>query len=138
MYVGLDVLLMTASATYNRQLSRGNWQTTVAWGRSKRETLPLPILSIAEIDSLQSLELPAGAHVHFVSSGNSGQSPIQRGILVESAATLGHYTFFARFESAGKTSYFLRPMPVTVPCIPFVGLAARHIVQLRFPTFHEE
>jgi hypothetical protein len=107
LHVGLDVLLMTASATYNRRLSGGNWQTTLAWGRSKRETPPLPVLSIAEIDSLQSLELPAGAHVHVVGPGNSGQSAIQRGVLVESSATLGHWhTVFARFESAGKDELF--------------------------------
>jgi hypothetical protein len=108
LHVGLDVLLMTASATYNRPLSRGNWQTTLAWGRSKRETPPLPVLSIDQIDSLQSLDIPLGsAHVHVASSGSTGQSPIQRGVLVESSATLRRWhTFFTRFESAGKDELF--------------------------------
>ena len=43
LHSGLDVLLMTASATHNRRFSGGNWQTTLAWGRSKRETPPLPV-----------------------------------------------------------------------------------------------
>jgi hypothetical protein len=108
LHVGLDVLLMTASATYNRPLSRGNWQTTLAWGRSKRATVPLPVLSIDQIDSLQSLDIPLGsAHVHVSSSGSGGQSPIQRGVLVESSATLRQWhTFFTRFERAGKDELF--------------------------------
>lgn len=108
LHIGLDVLLMTASATYNRRLSRGNWQTTLAWGRSKRETPPLPVLSFDRIDALQSLDTLAGpAHVHVVGSGSSGPSPIQQGVLVESSATLGQgHTFFTRFESARKDELF--------------------------------
>ena len=47
------------------------------------------------------------AHTHAFSSGGSRQSPIQRGVLVESTATLRTWhTVFARFESAGKDELF--------------------------------
>ncbi|MGH9320114.1 MAG: hypothetical protein ACRD3V_09525 [Vicinamibacteria bacterium] len=34
---GIDVIRVSASATYNRPFEGGNWQTTIAWGRNKRE-----------------------------------------------------------------------------------------------------
>ncbi len=39
----IDYLRMTASATYNRPRGRGNWQTTLAWGRNKRERTVLSV-----------------------------------------------------------------------------------------------
>jgi hypothetical protein len=102
---GLDVLLMTASATHNRRFASANWQTTVAWGRSKRETPPLPVLSAGVLVSLPTIE--GSAHAHVMSSGASRESPIQRGLLLESAAALGRWhTIYTRFESAGKDEQF--------------------------------
>jgi len=106
--LGLDVLLMTASATYNRQLPSGNWQTTLAWGRSKRDEIPLPVLSIATITSDDTVETSATGHPHVVSAtGAFGQSPIQRGVLIESAATVGRrHTLFTRYERVAKDELF--------------------------------
>ena len=110
LHAGLDVLLMTASATYNRRLARGNWQTTLAWGRSKRETPSLPAVSISELGSLLAPDASTGPlHVHLptAAAGGSWQSPIQRAVLVESTAVLGgRHTLFTRFESAGKDELF--------------------------------
>ena len=40
---------MTASATYNRPLSHGNWQTTFAWGQN--QDAPGPILNAYLLES---------------------------------------------------------------------------------------
>jgi hypothetical protein len=112
--LGLDVLLMTASTTYNKRFSSSNWQTTVAWGRSKRDTIPLPVLSVATLASAQDADDPlATTHTHAVintadgSSDTSGQTPIQRGVLVESAANVGSlHTVFSRYERVAKDELF--------------------------------
>jgi hypothetical protein len=39
----IDYLRITASATYNRRRDRGNWQSTLAWGRNKRERTVLSV-----------------------------------------------------------------------------------------------
>jgi hypothetical protein len=43
---------MTASATHNREMSWGNWQTTLAFGRSKCETPPLPVMLLDTLDDV--------------------------------------------------------------------------------------
>jgi hypothetical protein len=107
--LGLDVLSMTASTTYNRRFSRANWQTTLAWGRSKRDTIPLPVLSVASLASAQSADTSPASHIHVVSTttGTSGRSPIQHGLLIESAANVGRlHTLFARYERVAKDELF--------------------------------
>lgn len=106
--LGLDVLLMTASTTYNRQFSGGNWQTTIAWGRGKRNTIRLPVRSIATLTLEETPDLSATSHAHLPSTtGTSGQSPIQRGVLVESAANIGFFhTLFTRYERVAKDELF--------------------------------
>jgi hypothetical protein len=109
LHVGLDVLLMTASATYNRRFSEGNWQTTLAWGRSKRDTPDVPVLPVGVLDTFASLDPVGGgsAHIHVAASGSSRQSPIQNGLLVESTTTFDRWhTVSTRFESVGKDELF--------------------------------
>jgi hypothetical protein len=112
--LGLDLLLMTASTTYNRPLANGNWQTTVAWGRGKRDSIPLPVLSVSTLTSAPSPDdLLAGSHTHLAVSApgttgdTSGKTPIQRGVLLESAANIGPvHTVFTRYERVAKDELF--------------------------------
>ncbi|MGH7024698.1 MAG: hypothetical protein ACREEB_14070, partial [Caulobacteraceae bacterium] len=69
---------VTASATYNRPLPHGNWQTTFAWGRN------------------------------YNNPGN-----VLDGFLLESAASLGRSTIFARAENVQKDELFAAPSPLT-------------------------
>ncbi len=69
---------VTASATYNRKLAHGNWQTTLAWGRNYNQPGH-------RLDAL----------------------------LLESAASFGRHTLFARAENVQKDELFAAPSPLT-------------------------
>jgi hypothetical protein len=93
LHPSLDVVRFTASATYHRPLSRGYWQTTVAYGRNDTERLTGPPES-----------LPPGVHVHFT----PGISPVQHAVLVETGVRFaGAHAVFARAEWAEKNELFL-------------------------------
>lgn len=113
LHQGLDMLRMTASATYNRPLPRGNWQTTAAWGRNKRESPPLPSAS-----ALDTFIAPSGAgHVHFAVAPDGTATrvrprTIQNALLVESTATVARWhTLYGRVERAQKDELFLPADP---------------------------
>lgn len=91
-----DLLRMTASVTHNRVLggdaSRGNWQTTAAWGRNKWED---PLLGATG--------LPTG-HIHFT----PGVQPTRNAVLAESGIRFqGMHTVFGRWEWAEKDELFI-------------------------------
>jgi hypothetical protein len=103
LHPGLDMLRMTASVTHNRPLAGGNWQTTLAWGRNKREIPPRPSPGLVVDPSVP-------GHVHYISaSGEAAPEPrtIQNALLVESTATLARWhTLHARVERAQKDELF--------------------------------
>lgn len=89
----LDVVRFTASATYNRPLARGNWQTTLAYGRNDTERLTAPPQS-----------LPPGVHIHFT----PGVSPVQHAILAETDWRFrNRHAVYGRIEWAEKNELFL-------------------------------
>jgi hypothetical protein len=96
---GIDVIRLSASAAYNRRLSAGNWQTTLAWGRNKRARTFL---------TFQPPAIDGTTHVHFV-PGEFGVSPVltQNALLAESAVRLRErHAMFARMEWAEKDELF--------------------------------
>jgi hypothetical protein len=104
LHLGLDVLRMTTSATYNRPLVGGNWQTTVAWGRNKRAS-PLPAATSANPQDAAS----PGGHVHSIVSAGELVTPgtIQNGLLIESTAIVRlMHTLYGRLERARKDELF--------------------------------
>ncbi len=87
-----NVLRMTASVTYNRPLNRGNWQSTVAWGRNKWDEPPGAPAA-----------LPPGVHIHFT----PGVQPTRSAVLGETGLRLrNRHTVFARGEWAEKDELF--------------------------------
>jgi hypothetical protein len=100
----IDYLRMTASATYNRRQERGNWQTTLAWGRNKRER------TVLSVD-------PTVVLTHYHGAGPVDGvviSPVlvQNAFLAESALRFADsHGLFARLEFVEKDELF----PVTDP-----------------------
>jgi hypothetical protein len=93
LHPSLDVIAFTATATYNRPLARGNWQTTLAYGRNDTERLTAPPES-----------LPEGVHIHFT----PGISPVQHAVLTETGLRFAsRHTVFGRFEWVEKNELFL-------------------------------
>ena len=93
LHPSLDVIRFTASATYHRPLSRGYWQTTVAYGRNDTERL-----------TAAPATLPSGVHYHFT----PGISPVQHAVLAETAVRFANaHSAFARAEWAEKNELFL-------------------------------
>lgn len=93
LHPSLDVVRFTASATYNRPLARGNWQTTLAYGRNDTERLTAAPES-----------LPPGVHIHFT----PGVSPVQHAILAETDLRFrNRHAVFGRAEWAEKNELFL-------------------------------
>ncbi len=91
LHPGQDLLRMTASATYNRPLPQGNWQTTIAWGRNKWDEPVAPQV------------LPASFHIHFT----PGVQPTRSAFLVETGWRFaGAHSLFARWEFAEKDELF--------------------------------
>ena len=98
LHEGIDFLRITASLTYNRRRERGNWQTTAAWGRNKRERTALTIDPVVVL-----------THSHGVTTTGVSISPVlvQNSLLVESALRFrDDHTAFARFEWAEKDELF--------------------------------
>jgi len=62
---GVSQHRITASASYNRKLSGGNWQTTFAWGRNYME--PGPVLDAFLLESAVNL----GRHTIFARAENA-------------------------------------------------------------------
>ncbi len=101
LHAGIDVTALTASATYNRQLAGGNWQTTLAWGRSRRR--PPSQIDDDFFDRL----FESGGHLHFaVVQTVAPRPPLLMAALLESAATVGRHTVSARFETTEKDELF--------------------------------
>jgi hypothetical protein len=101
---GIDVIRVSASAAYNRPLQRGNWQTTVAWGRNKRERTFL---------TYQPPTQSGGSHVHFI-PGEFGVSPVltQNAFFAETGLRLRErHSVFARFEWAEKDELYVASDP---------------------------
>ncbi len=98
----LDMLRVTASVTYNKPFSAGNWQTTVAWGRNKRQTPPQGFTV--------SPGVTGDGHVHYILTpdGQVGRlATTQNAVLVESTARLRRlHTLFVRVERAQKDELF--------------------------------
>ncbi len=93
LHPSLDVVRFTGSATYHRPLSRGYWQTTVAYGRNDTERL-----------TGAPATLPPGAHIHFT----PGISPVQHAALLETGLRFGGaHAVFGRVEWAEKNELFL-------------------------------
>jgi hypothetical protein len=93
LHPSLDVIAFTATATHNRPLGRGNWQTTLAYGRNDTERLTSPPET-----------LPPGVHIHFT----PGISPVQHAALAETGLRFrDRHTIFGRFEWAQKNELFL-------------------------------
>jgi hypothetical protein len=98
LHPGIDYLRSTASFTYNRPRERGNWQTTVAWGRNKRQRATLGVD-------------PNGVltHTHLVAGFAPNVVPIlvQNAILAESSLSFGAaHTVFGRYEWVQKDELF--------------------------------
>jgi hypothetical protein len=103
LHVGLDMLRMTASVTYNRPLARGNWQTMLAWGRNKREVPPnAPTGVVTVVDPV------TGTHVHYVNPGVlPSRLTVANAVLLESDLGFARWhTVYARLEYAGKDELF--------------------------------
>lgn len=96
---GIDFLRITASATYNRRRDRGNWQSTLAWGRNKRER------TVLSVD-------PTAVLTHFHGTGSIPGvviSPVmvQNAFLAESALRFADaHSVFARLEWVEKDELF--------------------------------
>ena len=107
---GIDVVRMTTSATYNRPLRNGNWQTTVAFGRNKQQNTTIPLREARRTSSQPVLD-------HFIGQGGLPDVPedqlrllfptrVSYGWFVELAAQLGRSTAFGRFEVTRKHEMF--------------------------------
>lgn len=94
----LDVIRITASATYNRPLADGNLQITGAWGRSKR-LLP---------DSTERIFFTHDdQHVHFLDLTSAENSLVQDAWLLEASARLAEWhTVSLRLEQVNKDDLF--------------------------------
>ncbi len=98
LYEDIDVRRVTASAMYNRPVRDGNWQTTLAWGRNKRESVPLP----PEVTNVPT-NVP-GFHFHTGTGGTGAQGAL----LLESTLTKWrNHTFYGRWAYAQKDELFL-------------------------------
>jgi hypothetical protein len=100
LHQGLDIVRVTASAIYNRSLTDGNWQTTVAWGQNKRDAFFTPLQAVGQ-------QAPTTTHIHYSGTGTVTPSVVQHAFLAESALTVrSRHTFFSRFEMAQKDELF--------------------------------
>lgn len=98
LHPGIDFIRVTASAAYNRPLTRGNWQTTLAWGRNKRERAAFTVDPAAVL-----------THSHLLGTGQVAISPVltQNAVLLESALRFREAQgVFARFEWVEKDELF--------------------------------
>lgn len=98
LHQGIDFIRFTASATYNRPRQRGNWATTVAWGRNKRERTALTVDPTAVL-----------THTHGARTGSVVILPVltQNALLLESDLRFHDaHGVFARFEWVEKDELF--------------------------------
>ncbi len=97
----IDYLRITASATYNRRRDHGNWQSTLAWGRNKRERTVLSVDPTAVL-----------THNHWTTSGGIPGMVIapvlvQNAFLAESSLRFADaHDVFARLEWVEKDELF--------------------------------
>jgi hypothetical protein len=101
---GVDVIRFSASLMYNRPLESGNWQTTLAWGRNKRERTFL---------TFQPPTTTGTTHIHVI-PGQFGVSPVltQNALLAETGLRLRErHSVFARLEWAEKDELFVASDP---------------------------
>jgi hypothetical protein len=97
---GINVLRMTASVSYNRPLRNGNWQTTLAWGRNKRQPS----------EGVSTTSTTTAAHLHLTGGGSSLEPQVQAqgAVVLESAIRVkSAHTLFGRLEWAEKDELFL-------------------------------
>jgi hypothetical protein len=96
---GIDMIRVTASLVYNRPLEGGNWQTTISWGRNKRERAFL---------TYQPPTVSGVTHVHFL-PGQFGVSPVltQNALLAETDLRFHEkHSLFARAEFVEKDELY--------------------------------
>ncbi len=107
LHPGISVLRLTLSATYNRPLGNGEWQTTLALGRNKNEEAMIPLrearrtFSPAVLDHFIGLaelpNIPEDSLILFF------PSQITSALLLESSLRHGAATVFGRLETGRKT-----------------------------------
>jgi hypothetical protein len=101
LHQGIDFLRITTSATYNRRRDRGNWQSTLAWGRNKRER------TVVSVDPTVVL-----THNHWTGSDTIpgvviAPVMVQNAFLAESAFRFADaHSLFARLEWVEKDELF--------------------------------
>jgi hypothetical protein len=98
LHPGIDYLRSTTSMTYNRPLERGNWQTTLAWGRNKRQTSTLRVDANAVL-----------THTHPVPGLAPNVVPVlvENAVLAESALRFKDaHMIFTRYERVEKDELF--------------------------------
>jgi hypothetical protein len=95
----IDYLRITASATYNRPLEQGNWQTTGAWGRNKRERTVLSVDPTAVLTHYHGTTSIPGVVIAPVM--------VQNALLLESALRFARaHVAFGRIEWVQKDELF--------------------------------
>jgi hypothetical protein len=104
LHPAVDMRRFTASATYNRRVEGGNWQTTVLYGSNARQEDP-----IVPIPSHVHAPGSPQQHAHTTYRGTTviTSTDTQRAFLAESAVKLQRrHTFFGRFEWTEKDELF--------------------------------
>jgi hypothetical protein len=95
----IDYLRITASATYNRKRDRGNWQSTLAWGRNKRQRTVLSVDPTAVLMHYHGTASTPGVVISPVM--------VQNAFLAESALRFADaHGVFARLEWVEKDELF--------------------------------
>ncbi len=110
MHPGIDQVKLTLSATWNRPLRDGNWQSTLVYGRnrSERTLIPVPVARAT---------FPAPILAHYLALASFTGLPedsltlvfpgrIQSAYLLESSLRQGATTMFLRIERALKDEMF--------------------------------
>jgi hypothetical protein len=110
LHPGIGDVSLTTSLTYNLPLARGNWQTTLAYGRRKSQQLIIPVVQAR-------LTFPKPILDHYLSLASATGLPedslallfptrVQRAVMLESAVQWGKTTWFGRIEAENKDELF--------------------------------
>jgi hypothetical protein len=110
MHPGVDQVKLTASAIWNRPLSNGNLQTTLAVGRNLNLRTLIPVIEARKT-------FPAPVLNHYISLADSSgvaadsltllfPARVQWAMLLESTLAMGRSTGFFRFETVHKDELF--------------------------------
>jgi len=110
MHPGIDYVKLTTSATYNRPLTNGNWQTTLIYGRNKNQRTLIPVpearatfppaifqhyIALAELTGL-----PEDSLILFF------PTQTQSSLLLESTRRTGRLAMMGRVERVTKNELF--------------------------------